>query len=299
MTAEAIAGALGGRRVGSGWMAPCPAHDDRKPSLAIHEGEDGKVLIKCHAGCEQARVIEALRARGLWSRGRWDRAPMKPRPVQPHVAGRARQGATDRAAMALRIWRETTPAEGTPVEHYLRSRGIAQSAPAAVRFHPALRHPCGGRWPAMVALVTRGNDEAPVAIHRTYLTADGSGKASVEPSKMMLGPCRGGAVRLADPLEIVMVGEGLETCLAAMQSTGTPTWAALSTSGLRSIDLPPEIREVVVLADGDAPGEAAALQAGRRLRRQGRHVRIARPPTGFDFNDLLLGIDSRHREVKP
>ena len=94
-----------------------------------------------------------------------------------------------------------------------------------------------------------------------------------------------------------MIGEGIETCLAAMQATGTPTWAALSTSGLRAVEIPPEVREVVVLADGDAPGEAAATDAGHRLRRQGHRVRIARPPTGLDFNDVLLGHSSPEAEV--
>jgi hypothetical protein len=66
MTAEGIAKALGGRRAGAGWMARCPAHDDREPSLSIRQGEEGKVLVRCHAGCEQAQVIAVLRSRGLW-----------------------------------------------------------------------------------------------------------------------------------------------------------------------------------------------------------------------------------------
>ncbi|MBZ0254144.1 MAG: toprim domain-containing protein, partial [Candidatus Methylomirabilis sp.] len=45
----------------------------------------------------------------------------------------------------------------------------------------------------------------------------------------------------------------------------------------------------IVLADGDDPGEAAAESAARRWRREGRRVRIARPPRGLDFNDMLLG----------
>ena len=84
-----------------------------------------------------------------------------------------------------------------------------------------------------------------------------------------------------------MVGEGIETCLAAMQATGKPAWAALSTSGLRSLDLPRAIAKVIVLADGDEPGEAAAQHCARRWQREGRSVRIARAPSGMDFNDLL------------
>jgi DNA primase len=106
---------------------------------------------------------------------------------------------------------------------------------------------------------------------------------------MMLGPCRGGAVRLAEPGDVLMIGEGVETCLAAMQASGHPAWAALSTSGLRSLDLPTNVRDVIVLADGDEAGEAAARDCGSRWKRQGRRVRVARPPQGMDFNDMLLG----------
>jgi hypothetical protein len=46
-------------------MARCPAHEDGSPSLSLTE-RDGRVLVHCHAGCEQTAVIDALRARGLW-----------------------------------------------------------------------------------------------------------------------------------------------------------------------------------------------------------------------------------------
>ena len=195
---------------------------------------------------------------------------------------------TRRSEAALAIWESAKRAQGTLVEVYLASRGIHLAAPVALRFHPGLKHPSGGIWPAMVALVTRGSDGKPLAIHRTYLARDGIGKAPVEPQKMMLGPCRGGAVRLAKPGDVLMVGEGIETCLAAMQASGHPAWAALSTSGLRALDLPKDVRDVIVLADGDEAGEAAARDCALRWQREGRRVRIARPPQGMDFNDMLL-----------
>lgn len=57
---------LGGRQSGSGWMVHCPSHDDRTPSLTLKEGESGKVLLKCHAGCSNIEVISELRQLGLW-----------------------------------------------------------------------------------------------------------------------------------------------------------------------------------------------------------------------------------------
>jgi putative DNA primase/helicase len=65
-TAEEIAAGLGGKRSGRGWTCRCPAHDDRTPSLSVTEADDGKVLVRCHAGCSQDAVIDALRVSGLW-----------------------------------------------------------------------------------------------------------------------------------------------------------------------------------------------------------------------------------------
>jgi putative DNA primase/helicase len=295
MTAEAIAKALGGRKAGGGWTALCPAHDDRTPSLSIREADDNnKVLVHCHAGCDQERVIATLRGRGLWAENARRSTSRVSR--RTPIECTPDHGDANRTQAALANWQSAKPAQGTPVETYLAKRGICLPTPDALRFHAGLKHPSGGIWPVMVALVTNGADGRPLAIHRTFLARDGAGKAPVDPQKMMFGPCRGGAVRLADPSEVLMVGEGIETCLAAMLARGHPAWAALSTSGLRSLDLPTDVRDVIVLADGDEAGEAAAQDCALRWRRQGRRVRIARPPHGLDFNDLLLGRASRIEE---
>jgi hypothetical protein len=284
MDAETIARALGGHRTGAGWVARCPAHDDRTPSLSIRDGENGRLLLKCFADCLWEQIAEALRARDLsldtgGRRSGYANAAARGAHVVDEDANRTRS--------ALRLWRMTTPGASTLVETYLRSRAIYVPVPSTLRF-AELRHPSGGSWPAMVALVTRGTDDTPLAIHRTFLVEDG-GKAPLTPDKMMLGPCRGGAVRLAMPGGVLMVGEGIETVLSAVQATGLPGWAALSTSGLRALDLPDLVREVIVLADADDPGEAAAQACAWRWKREGRRVRIARPPRGNDFNDTLNG----------
>jgi putative DNA primase/helicase len=287
MKAESIAKAFGGRKTGCGWMACCPAHDDREPSLSIREADNGKVLVRCHAGCDQGRVIAALRSRRVWNENghryrRFNR-------LVPRIAANDQTDCDDakRSSAALAIWHSATLAGGTLVETYLVSRGLHLPPPRTRRFHSGLKHPSGSIWPTMVALVTRGLDDTPLAIHRTFLARDGAGKAPVDPQKMMFGPCRG-AVRLGLPRDMLMVGEGIESCLAAMMATGGPAWAALSTSGLRALDLPGDMREVIVLADGDDPGEAAARNCALRWKREGRRVRIARPPQGMDFNDLLV-----------
>src|SRR5262249_30652342 len=120
MTAKGIAQRLGGCRVGSAWMARCPAHDDRDPSLSICESKDGKVLVHCHAGCDQNRVIAALKAGGIW--GNLALAFGKPSPGRSGAANERDQGDAMRTQAALRIWGATLPADGTLVETYFNSR---------------------------------------------------------------------------------------------------------------------------------------------------------------------------------
>src|SRR5690606_14689172 len=50
----------GVKRNGTGIMARCPAHDDREPSLSIAEGDDGRVLLTCHAGCPTRDIVARL-----------------------------------------------------------------------------------------------------------------------------------------------------------------------------------------------------------------------------------------------
>lgn len=59
--AEKIASMIeGSRRSGSGWVAFCPAHDDQHRSLSIGEGEDGRTLLNCFAGCTIEEITNAL-----------------------------------------------------------------------------------------------------------------------------------------------------------------------------------------------------------------------------------------------
>jgi hypothetical protein len=63
---EHIARGLGGTKSGSGWKARCPAHNDTEPSLSVSEGTNGKLLVKCHAGCSFEDIKRALEHKGLW-----------------------------------------------------------------------------------------------------------------------------------------------------------------------------------------------------------------------------------------
>jgi putative DNA primase/helicase len=279
-----IARALGGTRQGAGWTARCPAHDDRAPSLSVSAADNGKILVHCHAGCEQRQVVAALKARGLWAEP--PRTFRPPSPVKFRQITKTEQGERHKGALA--IWGAARPAAGTLVETYLAARGIRSPETKALRFHAGLKHPSGGVWPAMVALVTHGAEGTPVAVHRTFLARDGLGKAPIDPAKMMLGPCRGGVVRLSRADEMMVVGEGIETVLSAMQLWGLAGLAALSANGLAALDVNILPDEVVVAADHDPAGLRAAADLQQRLIAKGKTARVFVPHSGFnDFNDIL------------
>jgi len=197
MIAQTVAKALGARKAGRDWAARCPAHDDREPSLSIRDA-GGKVLVHCHAGCDQRDVLAALKSRGLWdgslrSHFRRRRRRQVPEP-QP-----------DRSAVALAIWKSSVPATGTLVEAYLASRGLSLPVPPILRFHRGLKHPSGGAWPCMVALVTRGVDDAPRAIHRTFLAHD-SLCIGLSKSQNSLPPSALGLWKWASTMRILLHG---------------------------------------------------------------------------------------------
>jgi DNA primase len=280
--------AEGPRRVGGRTFWLCPFHDEKTPSFTLTPDGGAFICFGCGA---RGDLFDFLKhAEGLDIKEAVTFLVGNATPsVPPRISSRPRQDDDSawRTKAALTIWREAGPAERSPVEKYLRGRGITIPIPQTIRHHPCLFYnPSGLRFHGMVAAV-QASDRRIVAIHRTFLLADGR-VAQVASPKMMLGPCSGGAVRLGPINDRLVVAEGIENAFAAMQLNGIPAWAAMSTSGIRSLALPPKIHEVVIATDGDEPGRQAARQAAERWTRNGVRVRIKDPGDGRDPNDVLL-----------
>ena len=317
-------GRLDLRRVGSEWVGPCPVcgGTDR---FHVRRGQRGAVVgcRGCIDGEPEAGRREAFTRilREVFPE-RFEAPPPAPggvrgpeRPAtafsRPRAVGRyppnrpesPRGGggphdADARRKDARRVWDSTKPLAGTLAAVYLHARGAGHVTRApALRFHPALSHPAlshpgaPGRFPCLVARVQDGRGGF-LGVQRTYLAADGGGKADVEPTRASLGSLAGGTVRLAEPEpgRALLVGEGIETTAAAMALFELPGWAALGTSGLRKVNLPGDVREVVIAADRDAAGggQLAAADLAERLEGEGRKVEIQLPPFVGDWNDVLL-----------
>jgi hypothetical protein len=195
---------------------------------------------------------------------------------------------------ALSLYWSAVSARGTIAETYLRSRDITLLVPEVLRFLPYAPHRDGRCYPAMVALVVNVVGD-PIGVHLTFLEPDGRDKYPFADPMMQRecrGVLRGGAVRLADHDQNreLIVGEGLENVLSAMQMFGLPGWAALSTSGLKSAELPSSVERVVIAVDNDTngAGQEAALFAYEKWSCEDRAVRLVMPPIeGDDFNDVL------------
>lgn len=284
-TARDIVLALMGKWHGSHGMVRCPAHDDRHPSCSVTDSADGKVLVRCFAGCSQDAVIDALRRLGLWEG--------QPRDITAvDGAERERRRAEDRRelerriAEAREIWRTAKPIAGTAAAVYLRRRGITISPPPTLRYADLRHHATGLVLPAMVAAVQDPEGRV-TAVHRTYLKSDGGGKAEISAPKMALGPIAAGAVRLSGARPVLALAEGIETGLSVLQAYSLPTWVALG-SRIAEIALPEIARQVIIFADNGEMGRIAAERAAERFTDQGRVASIEFPPDAFgDFNDWL------------
>jgi hypothetical protein len=94
MTLEQIAALVKAERRGRNYVALCPAHREKTPSLSLKAGFDGRVLIKCFAGCPTEAVLSAM---GLQFKD------LFPGPIDPQEVARlrAKHAANEARRLAL------------------------------------------------------------------------------------------------------------------------------------------------------------------------------------------------------
>lgn len=284
--AERITRLLGGKWYRRYGLACCPAHGDQKPSLTLNDASDGRLLAHCKAGCEFRKIIDALKSAGILQ-GRSLRPATDPAVVARHKAEACAE-AEKREQQALALWNESRPINGTLAEAYLRGRAITCPLPDNLRFHPTCWHLSAKRSPAMLARV-EGVER--FALHRTYLDPEGHGKSKLDPNKAMLGAVAGGAVRLTEAKgPLLVVAEGIETALSLASGLlchPATIWAALSTSGLAAMSLPPSPSRLTIATDGDSAGRKAGYALAERAAALGWAVSFLPAPLGRDWNDIL------------
>ena len=270
----------------------------------------GEHRCPCPAMCRGQAPPARRRARGqARARRRRDLAlpPLRLEGRPPAGGSERRHGVVDRATagtparprpaaglpeVAARLWAARRPiAPGTVAGSLPPGRGCALPPPDGdLALAPGPAHPSGYVGPALLALVTDAVTGEPMTLHRTWLAADGSGKAPVDKPRLLLKGRRkkGGVVRLWPDEEVttgLCVAEGVETALTAARGFGL-AWACLDAGNLAGLPVLPGVEALTIVADHDEAGLRAADACGRRWLEAGREVRVWKAPAeGADLND--------------
>jgi putative DNA primase/helicase len=202
----------------------------------------------------------------------------------------------ENAPRIARLWASCVPLiPGDPVTLYLERRGFGGvwPLPTCLRLHHALPFWDGeiriGTFPAMVAPLTAPGGHV-VALHRTYLTADGR-KADV-PVVRKLTATAGALASASIPLHaprdgVIGIAEGIETALAAWLASSVPTVAAYSAGNLAAWQWPASVRRLVVFGDNDRAGRSAADELRARAFSAGLGCEMLIPSDdGADWCDV-------------
>jgi putative DNA primase/helicase len=283
-----VAYALGGEARGCNVLAPGPGHSraDRSLSVKIDSTAPDGFIVHSFAGDPLIACREYVRAAlGI---GEGETRVTRSRLHSWPRTGAPNHSAAERSALALWLWNEARDPRGTIVTNYLASRGLTLADDIAgdvLRFHPALKYN-DGFVGGMVALFRDIRTDEPCGIHRTFL--DGGGRKL---DRRMLGRAKNAAIKI-DANEIVtlglIIGEGLETCLAARLAGFRPVWALGSAGAIAAFPVLPGIEAITILGevgDGGANHRAAPACAARWIK-AGQEAFIVQPLVGDDLNDV-------------
>nr|WP_314074855.1 CHC2 zinc finger domain-containing protein [uncultured Roseococcus sp.] len=304
------------KRAGRSWSGLCPFHGEKRPSFAVYDdhfhcfgcGAHGDVFgwFGRREGLEFPGAVARAAAEAgmsLPNAPRWAPRPVAgppPSPLPREPSEDELREEAQRIDAARRIWIEAGPIGGV-VQTYLESRKLWPLPAEAHRVlrQAQIRHPDTKRMHhAMVARID--GPAGPMAVHRTFLEPDGRKLQGVDRVKLVLGPLRAGAIRLAAAGERLGLAEGIETALAATRLSAIGTWACISASVLAQQEMPMDVRHVTIFADRDAPKqfrEGAGLHYARicadGLRCQGveADIRLPAEPWG-DYADVWADVAS-------
>lgn len=268
----------------------CPFHDDATPSCHIYH--DHYHCFAC--GAHGDAINWLMEVEGLSFTAAQDAlACWEPR--QRPAAELADDGKT--LERARKLWDAAQPIAGTRAADYLTFRHIdVDQLPsgdmAVLRFHPDCPFGEGIQHPCLLALFQDVETDAFAGIHRVALTASAfTPGGTVE--RRMLGRWPGRrAIKLWPASDTLVVGEGIETVLAAatrvQERALRPAWALGSAGALARFPLLAGVRSIAILVDNDPRGRQVARDCAEQWCANGRTAMLLMPTReGDDFNDVV------------
>lgn len=289
------------RRSGREMVGLCPFHTERTPSFGVNDEKGVYCCLGCGASGDAIRFVMETEGLQFLEATRWLGAEEWPAVDPVARAAAVKMDTAERLAKiadAQAIWAGAIPAASTPVEFYLRSRGITAAAPWSIRYASTWAWKdyetgeCGPNLPALIGAVQDVGGTV-VGIQRIFLRSDGQGKAALPKPKRSLGRVVGCALRLGPPVgREIIVCEGPEDGLTIAQAVpDVPVWVSLGTSVMPLMQLPNGIKVVTLGGDNNAAGRSAVNAAASAFEARGVKVRLLWPAPPFaDFNDELRGI---------
>jgi len=123
------------------------------------------------------------------------------------------------------------------------------------------------------------------------------------PARKIHGPAKLAAIKLTRHEDVLAagelcVGEGFESCLAAMMLGRKNVWSVLNANGIADLPVIEGIRKLTILGEHDTANEAARIKCALRWHRAKREVVIALPDYGNDFADELIGMGCKAGECR-
>ncbi|WP_076071754.1 CHC2 zinc finger domain-containing protein [Sphingomonas montana] len=282
----------------------CPFHVEKSPSFEVNDDKGTYHCWGCGAVGDAMTFL--MKAEGLSFRDALQSLAGDTFPViSDENRTRRKQEAAATTARRIRAgqdcWRRAVPSEGTAAEAYIRYRGITAPLPDTVRFaeldyrDQETGTVIASRVPVMVCALQDASGSV-VGVQRIYLAQDGRGKLDVPKPKMSLGIIVGSAFRatghdLGSATQVIGC-EGPEDGLTlAQEITGRPVLVACGTALLSRLDLPPQVREIMLAGDNNAAGRTAVEQSRAVYLDRGIDVVEMYPADGFkDYNDQLRGV---------
>ena len=264
---------------------PCPVCGEGKDRFSVNTRKQVFNCRKCEAKGDVINLVQYLDHVDFLTACEVLTGEPRPRPK--------RREKPPPADAWKRVWHDSVDPRGTLVEHYLRSRHLTlpdEVAGRTIRFHAALWRD-GSSHPGMVALIRDIHSNEPCGIHRTFLDSDGK-----KLDRRMLGRAGNAAIKLSaneDVEQGLHIGEGVETCLAAMLAGYRPTWAVGSAGGIAKFPLLAGIDAINILSERNDGG--ANQQAVEQLRETWteREVLLVEPLLGDDINDAWRADHAR------